>query len=195
MQHTGYFIGQEIPLEQKRPIQTGDSVPSWFVFQTPPQKEVSAKAWLERRGVEAWYPSETRWRRIPRGKRSKAPYEARIVPRYIFARFTGYPAWDVVQSCRWLSHVVGVNGTPMPVTDEVMANMDQVPARLEAIRQREIDKRTLRPGDKAKVATGPFEGWVVEVRQIHAGIASFIVPLFGGETVGKADKDALRKIV
>lgn len=52
MQHTGYFIGQEIPLEQSRPIQTGDSVPSWFVFQTPPQKEVSAKAWLERRGVE-----------------------------------------------------------------------------------------------------------------------------------------------
>lgn len=189
-----YFIGQEIPLEQGKPIQTGNTSPSWFVFQTPPQREVSAKAWLERRGVEAWYPSETRWRRIPRGKRQKAPYEARLVPRYIFARFTGYPAWDVVQSCRWLSRVVGVNGEPMPVTDDVMAQMEQVPERLEVIRQREIDKRTLRPGDKAKVASGPFEGWVVEVQQIHAGIASFIVPLFGGETVGKADEKIMRKL-
>lgn len=193
MQHAGYFIGQEVPLEQGKPIQTGDVV-AWYVFQTPPQREASAKAWLERRGVEAWYPSETRWRRIPRGKRQKAPYEARLVPRYIFARFTGYPAWDVVQSCRWLSRVVGMNGEPMPVTDDVMAQMEKVPERLEVIRKREIEKRTLRPGDKAKVASGPFEGWVVEVQQIHAGIASFIVPLFGGETVGKAEEATLRKI-
>ena len=193
MRHAGYFIGQEVPLEQGKPIQTGDMV-AWYVFQTPPQREESAKAWLERRGVEAWYPSETRWRRIPRGKRQKAPYEARLVPRYIFARFTGYPAWDVVQSCRWLSRVVGMNGEPMPVTDDVMAQMEKVPERLEVIRKREIEKRTLRPGDKAKVASGPFEGWVVEVQQIHAGIASFIVPLFGGETVGKAEEATLRKI-
>ena len=173
-----YYIGQEVPLEPKKPIQSGSSA-AWFIFQTPPQKEPSAKAWLEKRGVEAWYPSEERWRRIPRGKRKKAPYEARLVPRYVFARFTGYPEWDVVQTCRWLSRVVGVNGTPLPVTDAVMSQMEMVPERLEILRKREIERRTIHPGDKARIIGGAMDGWVVDVSSVHAGIAHFIVPLLG----------------
>lgn len=174
----GYFIGQEMPLETRRPIQAGDAV-AWYVFQTPPQKEVSAKAWFERRGVEAWYPSEQRWRKMPRSRRKKAPYEARLVPRYVFARFTGHPAWDVVQSCRWVSRVVGIDGVPLPVSDDVMAQMAMVPERLEAIRKREVEKRTIRAGDKARILGGVMDGWVVDVSEVHEGVARFIVPILG----------------
>lgn len=115
-------------------------------FSNPATKEINARAWLEHRGVEAWYPSEIRHRRIPKGKRKFAEYEARLVPRYIFARFTGRPQWDVLQGCKWLSRVIGVNGAPLPVTDEIMGQMSQVPERLEIIRRREAEKRVIRRG-------------------------------------------------
>lgn len=171
-----YFIGQTIPLEPRRPVQVGEAAPLWYGFQTPPQKETSAQAWLDKRGIEAWFPTEHRKRKLARGKRAYVEYEGKIVPRYIFARFTGYPQWDVLRECRWLSRVIGVNGSPLPVDDEVMAQMEQVPQRLEIIRQREKEKRTISPGDKVRIASGIMEGWLVDVSAVHAGIAKLILP-------------------
>ena len=179
-EQTEYFIGQLLPLERPRPVQDGRIEPAWFAFLTPPKKEVSALAWFNHKGVEAWYPSEIRRRRIPKGKRRFAEYEARIVPRYIFARFTGWPNWDVLQGCKYLSRVVGINGSPLPVTDAVMAQMEQVPGRLEIIRKREAEKRTIHPGDKVRISDGVMEGWIVDVSTVHAGVAAFIIPLLGG---------------
>ncbi|MBN8292832.1 hypothetical protein JI664_12730 [Rhodobacter sp. NTK016B] len=178
--HSSYFIGQVIQPEPTRPIQVGDiGTPTWYAFLTTPQKEGSAKAWLEKKGVEAWYPTETRWRKIAKGKIKRKEYEAVLVPRYIFARFTGRPQWDLLKASRWLTGVVGIDGVPLPITDETLAAMEQVPARLAEIRAREEERRTIRPGDRVRIRDGAMEGWVVEVRSIHAGIARFIVPLMG----------------
>lgn len=171
-----YFIGQTIPLEPRRPVQVGDAVPLWYGFQTPPQKETSAQAWLEKRGIEAWFPTEPRRRRLPKGKRAFVEYDGKVVPRYIFARFTGYPQWDVLRDCRWLSRVIGVDGNPLPVSDDVMSQMEKVPQRLEIIRQREAEKRIIRPGDKVRISSGPMDGWIVDVSAVHAGIAKLILP-------------------
>lgn len=192
-EQTAYYIGQVLPWEPPKPVQIGRIEPAWFAFLTPPQKEISALAWFNHKGVEAWYPSEMRRRRISRGKRKFAEYEARIVPRYIFARFTGVPQWDVLQSCRYLSRVIGVKETPLPVTDTVMAQMAQVPGRLEIIRKREVEKRIIRPGDKARIMDGAMEGWIVDVSHVHAGIAAFIVPLLG-ERVTRVDVARLEKV-
>ena len=172
-----YFIGQSFPLEPQRPVQVGEiATAAWFGFQTPPLKETSAQAWLEKRGIEAWFPTEPRKRRLARGKRAFVEYDGKIVPRYIFARFTGYPQWDVLRGCRWLSRVIGVDGNPLPVSDDVMSQMEQVPQRLEVIRQRERDRRIISPGDRVRITSGAMEGWVVDVSSVHAGIARLILP-------------------
>lgn len=183
MKHTGFAIGDTFIPEPSRGPQVGEAPPCWYAFLTPPQREASAKAWFEFHSIECWYPSETRWRIIPRGKRKKAPYEARLVPRYIFARFTGRPQWDILRDCRWLTRTIGIDGVPVPITDETLSKMQKVPARLEAIRKAEVERRTIRPGDKAVVTEGAMAGWVVDVSDIHAGVASFIVNMLGASRI------------
>lgn len=175
-----YRIGQTLPPPPVRPVQTGAIEPAWFVFVTPPQAEGKARAWLERRGVTCWYPSETGWRRQPRSRVKRVAYERRIVPRYLFARFTGRPVWHEVRSCRWISRAVGHDGVPLPVSDEVMAEMAAVPQVLAQLRARQIAARTIQPGDRARVLDGPLAGWVVEVTEVRNGIARFLLPLLGG---------------
>lgn len=189
-----YFIGQVVPYEPESPVQVGDVEPQWFIFQTPPRKEISATAWLARRGVEAWHPTVTKIRRIPRSKIKSKAYEAPCAPRYLFARFTGRPQWHILKTCRWITRVVGVEDRPMPVSDEIMSRMAQVPQQLEILKQREIERRTIHPGDKVRIGSGPLEGWIVDVSEVHAGIARFVLPLLGNRT-GSANTDDLHKII
>ncbi|WP_395543258.1 transcription termination/antitermination NusG family protein [Neotabrizicola sp. sgz301269] len=175
-----YYIGQILPPVITRGA-VGDLMPEplWFAFTTPPQKERAALAWLERREIEAWYPTQTKYRTVPRAKVKRQKYEAVVVPRYIFARFTGYPQWDILRTCKHLSGVVSYEDHPAPISDTTLMQMAAVPQRLEEIRERETERRRIRPGDKAKVKDGPLEGWLVDVQTVHAGLASFIVPLLG----------------
>lgn len=189
-----YFIGQVLPYEGPQPVQSGECDPCWYIFQTHPRKEVSATAWLAQRGVEAWHPTVTKIRRIPRSRIKSKPYDAPVAPRYLFARFTGRPQWHILKGCRWISRVVGVEDRPMPVSDEVMALMAQVPEQLEIIKRREMERRIIRPGDKVRIGVGPLEGWIVDVSEVHAGIARFTVPLIGGRS-GVANLEDLHKIV
>lgn len=187
-----YRIGQVLPLEVGRGILGAAMDPKWFAFVTKPQKESAAKAWLEKRGPEVWYPTETRWRKIPRGRVKRVAYEASVVPRYIFARFDHQPRWDVLNTCRYISGVVGVDGRPIAITDETLAEMAKVPLQLAAIRERKLKERTLAPGDRARIASGPLEGWVVEVHSISNGIAKFLLPIAGeadaSTPVGRLEK-------
>jgi transcription antitermination factor NusG len=161
--------------------------PVWHALITLPRREASAQAWLAQRGIEAWYPVETRWRVLRRGRVRRRPYEAVIVGGYIFARFRDEPVWEVVRECRFLRGVIAYDCRPIPITDEVMAQMAQVPARLEALRRREAERRLIRPGDRVVVTEGPLAGWTVDVHEVHAGIARFLTPL-GEAEVARLEK-------
>lgn len=163
----------------RRLLQRGESDPVWFAFETPPRAEPRARAWLEYHDVEAWYPTEQAWRRVPRGPRRRVPYERAVVPRYVFARFTGTPQWHALQQCRWLSRVIAIDGRPLPVSESAMSEMAKVPPRLSAMRRREEEARIVRPGDEVELLDGPMQGWVVEVAEVHQGLARFLVPLLG----------------
>lgn len=189
-------IGQVIEWQPGRGAQVGEMpAPQWFAFTTPPQKERAAKAWLDLRGVDAWYPTETRWRHRPRAKIKREKYEATVVPRYILARFTGFPQWDILRACRYLSGVIGHDGTPLPVTDETLCEMRAVPAVLTEMKRVKIERETIRPGDRAEICDGPFAGWVVEVNTITAGLARFMLPLMGGSASASASITEMRKII
>jgi transcription antitermination factor NusG len=177
-------LGDELPPAPQAVLQRGACEPVWFAFQTPPLAEVRAQAWLGARGVEAWYPTEVAWRRLARGPRRRVKYLRTVVPRYVFARFVGQPQWAALRECRWLSRVVGLEGRPLPISERTMAQMAAVPRRLEELRRREIEARTIRAGDRALVRSGPLAGWVVEVTEVHGGIARFVVPLLGAAAAG-----------
>ena len=192
---TPWRIGDAAPPAAITPLQLGAQEPVWFGFQTPPLAELRAQAWLARRGVEAWFPTETAWRRLARGPRRKVSYERPVVPRYVFARFTGAPQWPALRECRWLTRVIGTGGLPMPMSDAVMARMAEVPGRLRALRRKAEEARTVRPGDRVRIRDGAMAGWVVEVTDVHRGLARFVVPLLGAAgaaiPVDRLDKEGV----
>lgn len=171
-------VGDEVePAPKRAMVKTGR--PRWHVFVVQPMSEDSVRAWFARRGIEAWFPTEQAWRRVPRARRKRVPYERRLVPGYVFARFDGEPVWSEVRKCRWLRRVVGCDGRPAPVSDDAMAEMARVPWRLEAMRKAAEEARRIVPGDRALIRDGAMAGWVVEVREVHAGIARLVVPILG----------------
>lgn len=201
----GYQAGQVIPPEEwqaifgKRGLWAAPlPAPQWYIFTTAAQRELPAEAWLRRNGVpECWFPTETRWRNLPRGKRRKVSYLAPIAPRYLFAVLDKEPHWDVLFArARVLGNITGVvsrNGVPQPIPEAAMMQMRHVPQRLEAIRAEMEAAKRINPGDRAEIITGPLAGWTVDIATIHDGIASFVLPLLG-KSAASVELSGLRKI-
>ena len=187
-------IGDVFPATEGRSIWAESWDPAWFIFTVPPRGELPASAWLSRNGVaEAWYPSETAFKRNRFKPNQRTPYERPVAPGYLFAVLPRRPHWDVLFArCRGkLLRVVSHNGEPFPMPEAEFEKMQQVPQRLAIIREAEMQKRVIRPRDKVVIDIAGIE-WTVEVDRIHAGIASFILPLLGGREVHRP-VDALRK--
>lgn len=187
-------IGDAIPASTVRGIWAEAWQPSWFIFTVPPRGEWPASAWLTRNGVtEAWYPSETAFKRNRFKPGQRIPYERPVAPGYLFAVLPSRPHWDVLfaRSRGKLLRVVSHNGEPVAVPEDVIAAMAQVPQRLASIRDAERERRMVKAGDRVSVQIAGVE-WQVTVDRIHAGIASFVIPLLGGREV-QAPVDSLRK--
>lgn len=180
----------------KRGLWARDADPQWYIFTTAPQGELPAEAWLRRNGVpECWFPTEMKWRIIPRGKRRKVPYMAPIAPRYLFSVLDKVPHWDVLfdRARGKLTGVVSRDGVPQPIPEAAMMQMQQVPQRLETLREDMRRARQIGPGDRATVQDGPMAGWTVDVTRIHAGIAHIVIPLLGQREV-PIEEARLRKL-
>lgn len=187
-------IGDVLPASTARGIWAEPWEPAWFIFTVPPRGELPASAWLSRNGAsECWYPSEAAFKRNRFKPNQRIPYERPVAPGYLFAVLSSRPHWDVLfsRSRGKLLKVVAHNGEPFPVPEDVIADMEQVPQRLEIIREAEREKRRINEGDVVQVEISGIE-WQVTVDRIHAGIAHFILPLLGGHEV-KAPVSALRK--
>lgn len=196
-QMTRYELGKSYPLEFNWDLQFGVlESPVWFALVSKPQRERNAKAWLERRGLEVWYPTEMVWRNAPRGKRKKVQYERLVVPRYLFVRFTGHPRWNLLfeetPGNLHLSGVVGHAGQPMRITKDDWAKMKLLPDRMREKREEEEEQRRIHVGDQVEVIEGPFSEYVVEVINLKGTIATILLPLLGGGEV-KINLQNLRK--
>lgn len=188
-------IGDAIPAPTSRGIWHHDWEPAWFIFQVPPRGELPATAWLSRNGVsECWHPTEQAFKRNRFKPGQRIPYDRPVAPGYLFVVLPQRPHWDVLfaRSRGKLLKVVSDRGEPVAIPEGVIADMAQVPQRLEAIRAAEREKRMIRPGDKAKLKIGETE-WTVQVDAIHEGIAHFILPLLGGRP-GSAPVGGMTKV-
>ena len=171
MQHGDIFPA---PLP-RRGAQTGTIAPVWFAFTTPPQQESPAQAWLTKQGVEAWFPTETAWRIMARGKKRKVEYQRRVAPGYIFARFTGWPQWDVLKASRHISGVIGHGDRPVVIPEAAIAAMAQVPSRIADRRAAAFLAAQINPGDRAEITSGAMVDWIVNVVEVNNGVARFML--------------------
>jgi len=195
--YTDMSVGDTVPVSATAAMLAEDlPEPEWHILTTAPQAELPAIAWLERNGVpDAWCPTETRWKKVPRGRRKRVEYQAPIAPRYVFVPFPRRPVWHVLfeRARGKLTGVVAKDGVPLCIPEAQIAQMEQVPKRLAAIKEREDRRRRVGPGDRVHIASGPLQGWTVEVARIHAGIAYFVAPLLGEREVA-VGVDRLRKV-
>ena len=95
-------------------------------------------------------------------------------------------------------------GEPARIREDVIAQMALVPQRLrdEQTRQErerkareaaEAEARRVWPGVTAEVMAGTFAGQLVDVRDVDAGLARVLVPLFGGMEA-KIEASRLRRV-
>lgn len=162
---------------------------AWYCLVTARQKEPAAVAWLGKRGVTAWFPTEERWRRI-RGPRRKVPYQARLVPGYAFAWFPSVPRWHILFDSPYLRGVLCDAAGPIKLREAEIMAMKQVPEVLAERKRREAEAKTIRPGDSVEVLAGPLAGNVFRVESVRGEALDFLCNAFSG-SIGA---DAVRKI-
>jgi hypothetical protein len=179
-----YHIGQTVPFDYSRGVWLADRIaPQWFIFHVKSQHELPAEAWLIRNGAaEAWHPTEKRWRFTGGSRRRKVPYEAAVVPGYVFALLDRIPHWDVLfdRARGKLLHVVSRDGLPLPIGEHVIEAMTDVPQRLHERRLALAEARRIRVGDRATLDPGSALAWTVEVTAIEGPFARIVTPLLGG---------------
>ena len=182
-------IGDTLPPSTGRGIWAEDWEPSWHIFaKLPPRGELQASAWLARNGApDAWYPSETAYKRNRFKPNQRIAYQTPVVPGYLFVILPMRPHWDVLmdRARGKLGKVVSDNGNPIAIPESVILDMAQVPERLATIREAERTRNTIHAGDKAVVSIAGTD-WTVEVTSIDRGVASFVLPLLGGREVKRA---------
>jgi transcription antitermination factor NusG len=149
----------------------------WFAFRTAPRKELAVEDILRRRGLNAFCPTETKWRSTGRGRRM--PHDYPLLPRYIFAG--GADPWAIVKSLdgRGLLGVLTVADVPAPIPDEAIKRLARISGGLVPSKTTRVH-RAFQPGAKVEITAGPFRGWIVPVDSIKGEIAKVLLPMFGG---------------
>lgn len=148
----------------------------WYVLRTQPMKEFASVEILTSRGLRAFCPTETKWRRIG-PKKKRAPYAYPMLPRYIFA--SGADPWEIVRTHRHrcVQGVVGIAGRPAEIPERVIERLARlsgtpIPTRTAPIR------RSFVVGDQVEIIRGPFQGYLVPIESINGRSAKVLMKLF-----------------
>lgn len=180
----------------RQPIYRGGAFaghPRWHGLMVRPQREAATVAWLELRGVYAFYPVTAK-RRIVRGK--PLEYESKYLPGYVFARFPGRAIINRVMACPFISGALTVEsgawGIIRPLDMRKLHAMRSTDAQQQ---EQKAQAAKIQKGDRVKVLEGLWqEGQTVEVIEVRAGKARFKIHMFGADIEAEADVDRLRKI-
>jgi transcriptional antiterminator RfaH len=127
---------------------------AWYLIQTKPRQEYTARENLERQGYRIYLPlAPVRGRRRGRTYTRIGP----MFPRYLFIYLSeGVDDWGPIRSTLGVTCIVRFGQLPARVPD----------ALITALREREDEKgvqnlpaKTPVPGDKLRIAEGPLEGY------------------------------------
>lgn len=169
-----------LPRRLPRPRVEIDRGLMWLVIWAAPRAEARIQARLLGLGLGAYVPTEV-VERVRRGKRIEQ--ERPAISRYVFVGLNAAQPefWQVDGA---LSEWGGLQ-----TQGRVLRTADNTPLRVPASAlQRLADGLTvfdepvpaLRPGDRANVRTGPFEGLLAEIETADDVRVRALVNLFGG---------------
>jgi len=124
--------------------------PQWYAIWTRSRHEQVVRTQLERKRVDAFLPTITRW---SRWKDRKKKIEWPLFPGYCFARFDVADALTVLK-CTGVVSIVGVEGKPAPIPEY---ELDSI--RLLVSSELQYDPCPLiREGMMVEVVHGPLKG-------------------------------------
>ncbi len=137
-------VEDKTPLERE-PLQ-------WYVINTKPHQEATAKSSLERAGIEVFSPYVKERRLI---RRQRKIVLAPLFPGYLFARFDMSDHYRLVMYARGIRDVVAFGQEPATVDDTI----------IEGIRRRLEDSNSMigvnasfNPGQVVRIQDGPLHG-------------------------------------
>jgi transcription antitermination factor NusG len=87
--------------------------PSWFAIWTRSRHEQVVREQIERREIDAFLPTITRW---SRWKDRKKKIDWPLFPGYCFARFEEQQILSILK-CTGVVNIVSVEGKPAPIPD------------------------------------------------------------------------------
>ena len=129
----------------------------WYVVYSKPHKESSAKFHISAKGLEVFFPRLS----LPRNTKRAKPVIA-LFPNYLFVRLNieseeyGYVSWSP-----GVNRIVGFNGYPTPIDDEVLSFL-QSRSDSEGIIPAESN---LRRGQEVRITEGPLSGLLGIIRE------------------------------
>ena len=156
-----------------------DTAPVWYALQSVPMKEFAAFTALRRHGMTGFLPVEYRWRRHNRWTRRRMRVAYPMFVGYLFVQCDGELPWMTLLEIDAVRGVVAFDGKPAPIADSAMRGLMRVSGVSVPHRASVNTHRSLRPGDLAMIAAGPFRDRTVTIEQIDKGKARIFLDLFG----------------
>lgn len=134
----------------------------WCLAQAKPKRDKLAEQNLRRQGFETFSP------KIARTRRHKGSFRNELVPLFPGYMFVRMPSqsmrWRVIGNTLGISRIVGFGDSgPAPVSDELVAGLRQ---RCDAAER--LQPASFSPGDKVRIATGPFSEFIASVDSISS---------------------------
>jgi len=124
----------------------------WFAIHVKRFRESLAAASVAELGLEVFLP------RLKVESFENAVIKASfkpLFPGYFFARFNPEVFLSPVEGARGVLHVLKSGACPVPVEDQVVA---EIQSRVEADGLIRLARHALRPGDRVSIEEGPFAG-------------------------------------
>lgn len=116
---------------------------SWYLVQCKPRQDERAEEHLGRQGFTCFRP-QCRRERLRRGRRGISGES--LFPGYLFIQLAASDNWAPLRSTRGVSRLVGFGGLPLPVSDELIAQLQE---RIES-----PPTPILKAGDRVRISSG-----------------------------------------
>lgn len=187
---THYEIGDTVPIEGKRGIVHGPTIPPvWHPLIVHAQRMRSTRERLRAQNIFAFYPSEEYTRHV-RGK--AITKERAFVTGWVYAQFRQPPQFDVMKERGIILGVFCIESVPIIIPSDIIKHLQGLTVEAERLRQARAELLKLKVGDKAKVLDGPLAGSCINITDIRGGEAWYDA-LAGFK--GSARLERLEKII
>lgn len=132
---------------------------NWYAVHSKARREDLAAAGVTELGVEVFLPRIKR--EVPVGGNWREVAWP-LFPGYFFTRFNAPVLLDAILRVRGVLNVVGNSHFPIPLAEEVIAEIQQ---RVRTDGFIHLESKSLSPGDQVKIESGPCAGWIGRVER------------------------------